>query len=58
MLGATPWYIIVGEFLIVALLPFLLQKLEILHPVQIIPLGIIEGLWIWICYALTFQLLG
>lgn len=58
MLGATPWYIIVGEFFIVALLPFLLQKLEILHPVQIIPLGIIEGLWIWICYALTFQLLG
>lgn len=58
MLGATPWYIIGGEFLIIALLPFLLQKLKDLHPGWVVLLGIIEGLWIWVSYVVAFALVG
>ncbi len=58
MLGATPWYIIAGEFLIVGALPWLLGKVQKSSFGWAAALGVVEGFWIWVCYALAFQAFG
>lgn len=58
MLGHTPIYIIMGEFLIVLALPLMLCWVEKSPWSWIIVLGSLQGLWIWVGYALAFQLTG
>ncbi|RMF30628.1 MAG: hypothetical protein D6759_11540 [Chloroflexi bacterium] len=58
MLSATPYYIILGEFLITLMLPLLLREIEHRSPFQVVLLGIGQGLWIWFSYALAFGLVG
>lgn len=54
----TPYYIILAEGLICSVLPFFFKHI---HKKQFrwqLPLGIIEGLWIWASYFIAFRLVG
>jgi hypothetical protein len=57
MLSNAPWYIIGGEFLIVLTLPLMIRAAEKARPGWSIALGVLQGLWIWVAYALAFALL-
>ena len=54
MIGGVPWYIIVGELLSVLPLPLFLARVDRTR-VWILPLlGIVEGLWIWGAYSISY----
>ena len=58
MLGVVPLYIIAGDFVMMSILPIVLQAVEKARVVAIVALGILFGLWIWVCYALAIAVLG
>ncbi len=56
MLGHTPYYIIGGEFLIVAGVAYLIAKyIDKRNPAF---LGVVGGLWIFVSYAAAYNILG
>ena len=57
-LNATPYYIILGEFLLALALPgfFILCQRKQFY--WTLPLGAAMGIWIWIAYIISFQLVG
>lgn len=57
MLGATPWYIIGGEFLIALSLPAAMSLLERKNFKVSLVAGTAQGLWTWGAYGLAFWLL-
>jgi len=57
-LGATPYYIILGEFLLALALPGLLILVSRRQFYWTLPIGAAMGIWIWISYFIAFQLLG
>ncbi len=58
MLGVVPLYIILGEFMITGGLVLLVERLEEKFLWVSPLLGVIQGLWIWFCYAVAFSLVG
>ncbi len=58
MIWNTPFYIILGEFLLALALPALLQRCERRPFYWSLPIGVLMGLWIWASYAVAFLLLG
>ncbi|MDP3064806.1 MAG: hypothetical protein Q8O40_16640 [Chloroflexota bacterium] len=54
MIGGVPWYIIVGELLSVLPLPLFLARVDRTRAWTIGFLGILEGLWIWGAYAVSY----
>ncbi|MXV13796.1 DUF6989 domain-containing protein [Hufsiella ginkgonis] len=58
MIGNTPWYIILGEGLICSLLPVFFTQIHRRHYLLQLPMGIVQGLWIWVSYVVAFKLIG
>ncbi len=58
MLGVVPYYIIMGEFLIISGLVLFLYLLEKSSWQLVLLFGIAHGLWIWVCYFISYSLLG
>ena len=58
MFGVVPYYIIVGEFLITSGLIFILYLLERGSWWLALPFGIVQGLWIWASYLISYSILG
>lgn len=58
MIFNTPWYIILAEGLICSLLPFFFSHIHQKNYKWQLPLGVIEGLWIWVSYFIAFKLIG
>ncbi len=58
MLDHTPWYIILGEFFIVLVLPYILTYVHKARLAWIFLLGIFQGLWIWFSYAIAYYLIS
>ena len=58
MVWNTPFYIILGEFLLALALPALLLRCERRAFYWSLPIGVLMGLWIWASYAVAFLLLG
>ncbi|MFN2203916.1 MAG: DUF6989 domain-containing protein [Caldilineaceae bacterium] len=56
--GATPYYIVLGEFLLALALPALLVAVKQREFYWTLPLGTVMGLWIWISYFVAFHLVG
>jgi hypothetical protein len=54
----TPYYIIIGEFLLALALPALLLWCSKKEFYWTIPIGIIMGLWIWVAYFIGYSLVG
>jgi uncharacterized protein with NAD-binding domain and iron-sulfur cluster len=57
MLFNTPLYIIIGEGLIAGVLPFLYNNLLKKNFITIVLLGILQGLWIFVAYYLSYIIL-
>jgi len=57
MIGNTPWYIILAEGMICSFMPLFFRHIHQKHFVYQLPLGIIQGLWIWASYYVAFNLL-
>jgi hypothetical protein len=57
MIGNTPWYIILAEGLICSFMPLLYRHIHHRHFALQLPLGVIQGLWIWTSYAISFYLI-
>ena len=59
-LGVVPWYIILGETLIGALLPLLVAGVVTKGRGVIgwALLGVVAGLWIWVSYAIALSITG
>ena len=55
---STPWYIILGEGLICIFLPLFFKYINQRNYTFQIPLGIIEGLWIWVAYFIAIHITG
>ena len=58
VLDATPYYIILGEFLLALALPAFMIAVQRRQFYWALPLGAAMGLWIWISYFISFQLVG
>jgi len=58
MWGVVPLYIILGEFLIASGLVLLVNRLYERSWRVALFLGMVQGLWIWICFAVAFMLVG
>lgn len=58
MILNTPWYIILAEGLICSVLPFFFVHIHQKDYKWQLPLGMIEGLWIWVSYFIAFKLIG
>lgn len=54
----TPYYIILAEGLICSILPFFFAHIHRKNYKWQLPLGIIEGLWIWASYFIAFKIVG
>jgi hypothetical protein len=54
----TPYLIILGEAIIIAILPPVFRKIEKLKPIHSIILGIFVGLWIWSSYFIAYLITG
>jgi len=57
MIGNTPWYIILAEGMICSVLPLFFRHIHQRNYVWQIPLGLIQGLWIWLSYYIAFKLI-
>ena len=57
-LNATPYYIILGEFLLALALPGFLILCQRKQFYWALPLGAAMGIWIWIAYFISFSLVG
>ena len=53
-IGAAPFYIILGEFLIVLAMPIAARYALRLSAAWSIAIGVVVGLWIWAAYAIAF----
>ena len=58
LFGTTPYYIILGEFLLALALPALLVMVKQREFYWALPLGAAMGIWIWIAYFVAFRLVG
>lgn len=58
MIGDTPWYIIMAEGLICLVLPLLFVYEVQKSYVRALIFGLIQGLWIWLAYVISFTLIG
>jgi hypothetical protein len=58
MLGNTPYYIILGEFLLALALPALLLACSRREFYWSLPIGVMMGGWIWISYYTGFALVS
>jgi hypothetical protein len=58
MIGNTPWYIILAEGMICSFLPLLFHHIHRRSFYLQIPLGILQGLWIWVAYFISYSLIG
>jgi hypothetical protein len=58
MIWNTPFYIILGEFLLAMALPALLDRCGRRAFYWSMPIGVLMGLWIWMSYRLAFAALG
>lgn len=58
MLGNTPYYIILGEFLLASALPLLLRLCSRREFYWALPLGLLMGAWIWLSYVAAYWLVG
>ncbi len=58
MLGVVPYYIIMGTFLITSGVVLCLPLLEKCSWQLVLLLGLAQGLWIWVCYFISYSLLG
>ncbi len=56
--NATPYYIILGEFLLALALPGFLVAVQRRQFYWALPLGAAMGIWIWVAYFIGFQLVG
>lgn len=54
MIGNTPWYIILAEGLICSALPLFFKHIHQKKYTFQLLLGIIQGLWIWASYYISF----
>lgn len=54
----TPIYVIGGEVLLAIALPIIVLKVKKAPMQWIVPLGILQALWIWISTIISFKLLG
>ena len=54
----TPYLIILGEAIIIGILPFVFRKIEKLKLIHSIILGIFVGLWIWSSYFIAYLITG
>lgn len=54
----TPYYIILGEFLLALALPVLMGLSARRAFYWALPLGILMGLWIWLSYAVAIHIVG
>ncbi len=57
MIGNTPWYIILAEGMICSFMPLFFRHIHQRHYVFQLPLGIIQGLWIWLSYFIAYNLI-
>jgi hypothetical protein len=57
MVGHTPYYIIVGEFLILTTVPILSRWADLARPVRTIMLGIAMGLAMFPLYGIPWWLI-
>ena len=57
MIGGVPWHIIVGELLSVLPLPLFLARVDRTKAWITTLLGIVEGLWIWGAYSISYGVL-
>jgi hypothetical protein len=53
----TPWYIMLGEGLICAVLPVVYSKISEISWTKTFFFGILEGLWIFVCYFIMYHIL-
>jgi hypothetical protein len=58
MIFNTPWYIILGEGIICCFLPLFFKYIHNKNYTLQIPLGLIEGFWIWASYFIAFHITG
>ena len=58
MIGVVPYYIIIGEFFIASGLVFILSLMEKRSFWLVLFFGTAQGLWIWLCYFVSYSLLG
>lgn len=58
MIGDTPWYIILGEGLICMVLPLLFVYEVQKSYLRAVIFGILHGLWIWLAYFVSYNLVG
>lgn len=58
MIGDTPWYIILAEGLICMLLPLLFVYEVQKSYLRAIIFGVFHGLWIWLAYFVSYNLIG
>ena len=58
MIWNTPYYIILGEFLLALMLPLLLLWCNRKPFYWTIPIGVLMGLWIWLSYVVAYTLVG
>jgi uncharacterized membrane protein len=57
MIGNTPWYIILAEGMICSFMPLFFRHIHQRDYVFQLPLGIIQGLWIWLSYFIAYNLI-
>ncbi len=57
MIFNTPWYIILAEGMICSFMPLFFSHIHQKKFVLQLPLGIIQGLWIWASYFIAFRLI-
>lgn len=54
----APYYIILGEFILALALPYLFTQIRRREFYWAVPIGVLMGLWIWLAYAVSLQLVG
>lgn len=57
MIFNTPWYIILAEGMICSFMPLFFSHIHQKKFVLQLPLGIIQGLWIWLSYFIAYKLI-
>lgn len=57
MIFNTPWYIILAEGMICSFMPFFFSHIHLKKFTMQLPLGILQGLWIWVSYFIAYRLI-